>query len=117
MRDTKIITAKIDPGIYGLIEKGTKTLEVRDATFGDADIIHYVSSQTGNHLGFWQLGRKSRALKGLSPAMISNLAAVSIDIVGELGLDKADALYVAEVGPVEIRDMGAYLADVARRAK
>jgi hypothetical protein len=55
MKTTTIITAKIKPGIYQMIESGEKTLEVRDDKYQGADAIRYVSSVDGRYLGTYRI--------------------------------------------------------------
>lgn len=56
MRATTIITAKIEPSIYKLIEQGKKHYEVRDESFHQAKAIQYVDAETGKVLGMYWLG-------------------------------------------------------------
>lgn len=56
MRAMTIITAKIKPNIYKLIEQGRKRYEIRDEGFHQADAIRYVDAETGKVLGVYQLG-------------------------------------------------------------
>jgi hypothetical protein len=55
MRLTRIITAKVKPGIYRLIESGEKTLEVRDDSYQGADAIRYVNCVNGRYLGTYRI--------------------------------------------------------------
>lgn len=56
MRAMTIITAKIRPNIYKLIEQGRKRYEIRDEGFHQADAIRYVDAETGKVLGVYWLG-------------------------------------------------------------
>lgn len=56
MKTTTIITAKIKPDIFRLIEQGRKRYEVRDESFHQADAIRYVDAETGKVLGVYRLG-------------------------------------------------------------
>ena len=56
MKTMTIITAKIKPSIYKLIEQGRKLYEIRDEGFHQADAIRYVDAETGKVLGVYWLG-------------------------------------------------------------
>lgn len=58
MKFTNVVTAKIKPNIYTLIERGVKQWEVRDESFQNADVIRYVDAESGSVLGSYRLGEK-----------------------------------------------------------
>lgn len=58
MKRTVFITAKLQDNYFELIKNGTKKYEVRDESFIDAQVIRYISSSSGNELGFFFLGKK-----------------------------------------------------------
>ena len=60
MRLTRIITAKIKPRIYELIVAGVKRFEVRDESFHHADYIRFLSADSGDLLGVYELGAELR---------------------------------------------------------
>ena len=51
MKRTVIVTVKIRPDFYQLIENGTKKYEVRTESFGDAQAIVFLDAATGRRLG------------------------------------------------------------------
>jgi hypothetical protein len=53
MKQSRIMTVKIRPDIYTLIEQGKKVWEVRDEDFMLSTVLRYVDSETGVELGFW----------------------------------------------------------------
>lgn len=59
MKTTTIITAKIEPDIYKMIDEGRKNYEVRDESFQNADVIRYVDNTNGKVLGMYWLGPES----------------------------------------------------------
>lgn len=67
MITTTIITANIQPDIYGLIVCGRKRFEVRDESFHAADYIQYIDATTGRELGIYQLGPE-KCFDGQDPA-------------------------------------------------
>jgi hypothetical protein len=56
MRHLHIVTAKIKPSIYALIQDGSKHYEIRNESFQGAQAICYVSADSGRTLGIHMLG-------------------------------------------------------------
>ncbi|GAA6124206.1 hypothetical protein BPY_23140 [Bifidobacterium psychraerophilum] len=98
MNMTRIITAKIQPDIYTLIEDGVKHFEVRNESFEGADIIHYVSSETGETLGFYETDGSQSVISGQDRDLLALVSAVPIAFVEKLGLTALRQVYVAHIG-------------------
>lgn len=45
MRKTKILTMKIEPGIFDDVKSGRKRIEVRDEPMFEADLIRYIDAE------------------------------------------------------------------------
>lgn len=113
MKFTEIVTAKIRPCIFTLIDSGRKRFEVRsddfeDASVIDASVIHYVSSETGETLGYYEIARQSE-LHTTSIPLLALIAGVSEEEIEDLGLpNPLSNVYIAEIGD-RIDDIGEWL--------
>ena len=96
MRATTIITAKIEPGIYKLIEQGSKHYEVRDESFHQAKAIRYVDAETGEMLGLHWLGPEDDFGRTHDP-LIQSLSGVDDRTFHRLFPETVDRLYVAPI--------------------
>ncbi|MFT8640107.1 MAG: hypothetical protein ABF758_09085 [Bifidobacterium sp.] len=105
----KIVKAKIRPEIFELIESGRKRFEVRSDDFEDASIIHYVSSETGETLGYYEIDEHQAEIHGGNADLLATVASVSPDTILECGLiDAPWRAYVAEIG-YRIDDIGEWM--------
>lgn len=103
MKFTRIITAKIEPDIYQLIEQGKKHYEIRDEDFDHADAIRYVSSADGRLLGMYALGLARTHLRDESTDQwlieASGLGRAQFDkLFGQRQFKQIQFLYSAEIG-------------------
>lgn len=101
MKRTVIITARIRDDYAELIRSGTKTYEVRDEPFGDAQIIHYISQNEGTSLGTYSLEGQFSLGRDEDSKLIS-YAAISEEAFYELFPRATDGgprcLWVARIG-------------------
>lgn len=91
-----IATARIEPGIYRLIEQGRKRYEVRDESFRQADAIRYVDAQTGKVLGVYWLGPEDDFDRTHDP-ITQNLSGVDGGTFRRLFPKTAARLYIARI--------------------
>lgn len=111
MKFTEIVTAKIKPGIFTLIESGRKRFEVRSESFEDASVIHYVSSENGETLGYYEIARQG-GIHTTSVPLLSLVAGVSEEEIADLGwTNSLSIVYIAEIGD-RIDDIGEWLEEL-----
>jgi hypothetical protein len=118
MKMTRIITAKIRPGIMMKISDGGKRFEVRMESFHDADFIRYVDADHP-HIqfsdGLRRLGRERRFSRD-SDEFVRELSGVDEETFEELFprqnpwfpefTHRRDYLYVAPIGePITLDQM------------
>ncbi len=109
MKFMKIVTAKIRPDIFTLIESGRKRFEVRSDDFNDASIIRYVSSETGKTLGYYEINGRQSGIYTTSVPLLALIAGVSEEEIADLGLlDSRIIVHIAEIGD-RIDDIGEWL--------
>lgn len=96
MNTVTIATARIEPGIYRLIEQGRKRYEVRDESFRQADAIRYVDAQTGKVLGVYWLGPEDDFDRTHDP-ITQNLSGVDGGTFRRLFPKTAARLYIARI--------------------
>jgi hypothetical protein len=109
MRMTRIITAKIQPDIFKLIESGVKRFEVRSEDFNNASIIRYRSSETGETLGYYEINEYQSEIHAGSADLLALIASVSADVIDDCGLlDVPNSVYVTEIG-YRIDDLEAWM--------
>lgn len=96
MKAITIITARIEPGIYRLIEQGRKRYEVRDESFQHADAIRYMDAETGELLGVYWLGPEGEFDRTHDP-ITQSMAGVDDDTFHRLFPRTEDCLYVARI--------------------
>lgn len=109
MKFVKIVKAKIRPDIFDLIESGRKRFEVRSDDFDDASVIHYVSAETGETLGYYEIHARQSALHTTSIPLLALIAGVSEKDIADLGLpNPLNIVYIAEIGD-RIDDIGEWL--------
>lgn len=96
MKATTIITAKIKPDIYRLIEQGRKHYEIRSEGFHQACAIRYVNAETGEVLGVYWLGPEGEFDRTHDPS-IQSMAGVDDDTFHRLFPRTEDCLYVARI--------------------
>ena len=109
MKFVKIVKAKIRPEIFTLIASGRKRFEVRSDDFEDASVIHYVSAETGETLGYYEIDGRQSELNTTSIPLLSLIAGISEEEIADLGLpNHLSIVYIAEIGD-RIDDIGEWL--------
>lgn len=103
------MTAKLKDEFYDLILSGKKKYEIRDESFGDAQIIRYISSISGRQLGIFALGNRSRVDRSEDERLIK-LAAVPRSVFYKLFPTVENGgvkeLWVVEIlSPIDIDDL------------
>lgn len=96
MNTVTVVTARIEPGIYKLIEQGRKHYEVRDGSFQHAEAIRYVDAETGKVLGVYWLGPEDDFDRTHDP-LVQNLSGVDGDTFHRLFPKMAARLYIARI--------------------
>lgn len=104
MRKTKIITMKIEPGIFDELKTGGKRIEVRDEQMNEADLIRYIdATDPDTTLGYARLLEVARlhlysySEAGLS--MVADIARVDVDTAKRFFAGK-DTLFLGFIGDV-----------------
>lgn len=104
MRTARIITMKIEPGIFDEVKAGRKRIEVRDEPMKEADLIRYVdATNPGRTLGYARLLEVARlhlysySEAGLS--MVADIARVDVDTAERLFKGK-DSLFLGLIGDI-----------------
>lgn len=102
MKKTKIITMKIEPGIFAEITARRKRIEVRDEPMKEADLIRYVdATRPDMTLGYARLLEVARfhlysdSEAGLS--MVADIAHVDVDTAKRLFKGKR-TLFLGYIG-------------------
>jgi hypothetical protein len=100
MKQLNIILAKIEPGIYRLIESGVKQYEVRSGSFEHAEVIAYVASDDGRFLGAYAIGEEVTFSDNESRRdFVQPLSGVSMQELDRLiEPGSAGVLHVAHIG-------------------